>query len=186
MLARSSTDRDIRGVMATMIAELYDALIRAGADEASARGAAVAVADYDRRLADVGQSLQRLETRLETGFAEVDTRFAEARSESDARFNQVHLRLAELRAELDTRFAELRAEMDTRFAQVDTRFAQVDMRFAELRAEMDTRFAQVDARFAELRAEMAGVETRITRWFIGVLLAQFASVLAILIRLGSS
>jgi Skp family chaperone for outer membrane proteins len=164
--------------MATMIAELYDALIKAGADDASARSAAVAVADYDRRLADVGQSLHRVETRVETGFAEVDARFAEARTESDARFNQVHLRLAELRAELDTRFAELRAEMDTRFAQVDTRFA-------ELRAELDTRFAQVDTRFAELRVEMAGVETRITRWFIGILLAQFASVIAILIRLNS-
>jgi hypothetical protein len=68
---------------------------------------------------------------------------------------------------------------------MDTRFAQVDTRFAELRAELDTRFAQVDTRFAELRVEMAGVETRITRWFIGILLAQFASVIAILIRLNS-
>jgi hypothetical protein len=33
--------------MATMIAELYDALIKAGADDASACSAAVAVADYD-------------------------------------------------------------------------------------------------------------------------------------------
>jgi hypothetical protein len=133
-----------------MIAELYEALVKAGADDASARNAAVAVADYDRRLADVGQGVQRLETRIETGFAEVDARFAEARTESDARFNQVHLRLA------------------------------------ELRAEMDMRFAQLDARFAELRAEMAGVETRITRWFIGILLAQFASVIAIMLRLASA
>jgi DNA anti-recombination protein RmuC len=152
--------------MATMIAELYDALVKAGADEASARSAAVAVADYDRRLAYVGQSLQRLDTRIETGFAGVDARFAEARTESDARFNQVHLRLAELRAELDTRIAELRAELDTRFAQ------------------LDTRFAQVDTRFAELRADMAGIETRITRWFIGILLAQFATAIAVLVRLG--
>jgi hypothetical protein len=147
--------------MATMIAELYDALIKAGADDASARSAAVAVADYDRRLADLGHTLHRLDTRIETGFAEVDARFAEARMESDARFNQVHLRLAELRAELDTRFAELRAELDTRFAQVDTRFA-------------------------EMRTDMAGIETRITRWFIGILLAQFATVIAMLIRLGIS
>jgi DNA anti-recombination protein RmuC len=154
--------------MATMIAELYDALIKAGADDASARSAAVAVADYDRRLGDLGQTLHRLDTRIETGFAELDARFAEARMESDARFNQVHLRLAELRAELDTRFAELRAELDTRFAQVDTRFAQVD------------------TRFAEMRTDMAGIETRITRWFIGILLAQFATVIAMLIRLGIS
>jgi DNA anti-recombination protein RmuC len=164
--------------MATMIAELYDALIKAGADDASARSAAVAVADYDRRLADVGQSLYRLDTKIETGFAEVDARFAEARTESDARFNQVHMRLAELRAEMDTRFAELRAELDTRFAELR---AELDTRFAQL----DTRFAQLDTRFAEMRVEMAGIETRITRWFIGVLLAQLATVVAILIRLGS-
>jgi hypothetical protein len=164
--------------VATMIAELYDALVKAGADDVSARSAAVAVADYDRRLADVGLGLQRLETKVEMGFVEVGARFAEARTESDARFNQVHMRLAELRAESDPRFnqvhvrlAELRAEMDTRFA--------------ELRRETDTRFVQLDTRFAELRAEMAGVETRITRWFIGVLPAQFAGVLALLVRLGS-
>ena len=96
---------------------------------------------------------------VETGFAEVDARFAEARMESEARFNQVHLRLAELRAQLDTRFAELRAELDTRFAQIDTRFV-------------------------EMRTDMAGIETRITRWFIGILLAQFATVIAMLIRQG--
>jgi hypothetical protein len=44
--------------MATMIAELYDALIKAGADDASARSAAVAVADYDRRLADGGARVE--------------------------------------------------------------------------------------------------------------------------------
>jgi Skp family chaperone for outer membrane proteins len=164
--------------MAKMIAELYDALIKAGADDASARSAAVAVADYDRRLADVGQSLHRLETRLETGFVEVDARFAEARTESDARFNQVHLRLAELRAELDTRFAEFRQDLDRRFAQVDTRFA-------ELRAEMDTRFAQVDTRLAELRVEMAGSRRGSHAGFIGILLAQLASVIAILVRLNA-
>jgi DNA anti-recombination protein RmuC len=125
--------------VATMIAELYDALVKAGADDVSARSAAVAVADYDRRLADVGLGLQRLETKVEMGFVEVGARFAEARTESDARFNQVHMRLAELRAESDARFnqvhvrlAELRAEMDTRFA--------------ELRREMDTRFVQLDTR----------------------------------------
>jgi hypothetical protein len=32
---------------------------------------------------------------------------------------------------------------------------------------------------------MAGIETRITRWFIGVLMAQFAGIIAILIRLAS-
>lgn len=60
--------------------------------------------------------------------------------------------------------------------------AVADTRFAELRAEPDTRFAQMDSRCAEMRTEMAGVETCTTRWFIGTLLAQFAAVLAMLVR----
>jgi hypothetical protein len=92
--------------MATMIAELYEALVKAGADDASARSAALAVADYERRATELSGGLVRLEGKIEAGFA-------------------------------------------------------------------------------ELRAEMAGVETRITRWFIGVLMAQFAGIIAILVRLGS-
>jgi hypothetical protein len=46
--------------MATKIAELCDALVKAGADDASARSAAVAVADHDRRLPDLGQPLRRI------------------------------------------------------------------------------------------------------------------------------
>jgi hypothetical protein len=37
-----------------MIAEVYDAPVRAGADDAAASGPAVAVSDHKRRLAEVG------------------------------------------------------------------------------------------------------------------------------------
>ena len=46
--------------MAPMTPELYEALVKAGADDASARRAAVAVAGYDRQLADMRRPLRRI------------------------------------------------------------------------------------------------------------------------------
>ncbi len=46
--------------MSTMVAELYDALIEAGATEAKARSAAIVVADNDRRFANIESDLKVL------------------------------------------------------------------------------------------------------------------------------
>ena len=46
--------------MSTMIAELYDALLSAGADEAKAREAAQAVAQYDKDIAEIKAGLMLL------------------------------------------------------------------------------------------------------------------------------
>lgn len=43
--------------MSTMISELYDALLSAGADETKAREAAKAVAQYDKDIAEIKASL---------------------------------------------------------------------------------------------------------------------------------
>lgn len=43
--------------MTTMIAEVYDALVSAGADEDKARDAAKAVAEYSREIAEVKAGL---------------------------------------------------------------------------------------------------------------------------------
>ncbi len=43
--------------MTTMISEVYDALISAGADEEKAREAAKAVAQYDKDIAEIKASL---------------------------------------------------------------------------------------------------------------------------------
>jgi hypothetical protein len=44
--------------MALMLAEVYDALLEAGASEDKARKAAEAVAAYDNRLATIGRKLE--------------------------------------------------------------------------------------------------------------------------------
>ena len=54
--------------MARMIAEVYDALKSAGADEDKARAAATAVAgpwEIDHRVADLGTRMDRLEGRMD-------------------------------------------------------------------------------------------------------------------------
>ena len=43
--------------MTTMIVEVYDALVDAGAEEEKARAAARAVAEYDRNIAEIRGSL---------------------------------------------------------------------------------------------------------------------------------
>ncbi|EIC19498.1 hypothetical protein [Thiorhodovibrio frisius] len=46
--------------MTTMIAEVYDALVSAGADDTKARDAAKAIADYSRDIAEVKANLALL------------------------------------------------------------------------------------------------------------------------------
>ena len=50
--------------MTTMNAEVYDALVNAGADETKAREAAISVAQYDRDVADIRESLADLKTSV--------------------------------------------------------------------------------------------------------------------------
>jgi hypothetical protein len=57
--------------MTTMVTELYDALIAAGAPEDKARKAAEAVADYDRQFADIRGDLKLLKWMATANFAGV-------------------------------------------------------------------------------------------------------------------
>ncbi|MDQ3963429.1 MAG: hypothetical protein M3277_05895 [Actinomycetota bacterium] len=62
--------------------------------------------------------MDRLEDRMDAGFARVD-----------AQFDQIV-------GTMDSRFAQTNNTMDSRFAQVDDRFAQMDSRFDQLRSDM--------------------------------------------------
>ena len=68
--------------MARMIAEVYDALRSAGADEEKARAAATAVAgqwEVEARLDQIGKRIDRIDDRLErleSRVAKVDTDLA--------------------------------------------------------------------------------------------------------------
>ena len=50
--------------MLTMISEVYDALLEAGASEEKARKAAEAVAQYDQRFAGLEQKIVQLDGRV--------------------------------------------------------------------------------------------------------------------------
>jgi len=50
--------------MSMMVAELYDALIEAGASEDAAKKASTAIADYESRFDSVDRQLIRLQTEL--------------------------------------------------------------------------------------------------------------------------
>jgi ABC-type Fe3+-hydroxamate transport system substrate-binding protein len=50
--------------MTTMIAEVYDALIEAGASQEKARKAAEAIAGYESRFAEIEKQLERIEGKI--------------------------------------------------------------------------------------------------------------------------
>lgn len=82
--------------------------------------------------------LDRLEVKVDAGFARMDDRFAA----------------------MDDRFAT----MDDRFATMDQRFATVDARFDAI----DVRFDAVDARFDRGESEFARLELTVARGFAEV------------------
>ncbi len=57
--------------MTTMIAELYDALLAAGAPEDKARKAAETVAAYETRFVGIETKLDRLDAKMDVGFAKI-------------------------------------------------------------------------------------------------------------------
>ena len=59
--------------MTTMIAELYDALIAAGAPEDKARKAAETVAAYETRFVGLEVKLNKIDADMAKGFAKVDS-----------------------------------------------------------------------------------------------------------------
>ncbi len=52
--------------MTTMIAEVYDALLDAGASDDKARRAAEALAAFETRFADLGTRIDRVDGRINT------------------------------------------------------------------------------------------------------------------------
>jgi hypothetical protein len=50
--------------MTTMIAEVYDALIEAGASQEKARKAAEAIAGYENRFTEIEKRLERIEGKI--------------------------------------------------------------------------------------------------------------------------
>jgi len=86
--------------MATMISEVYDALIDAGAGQEKARKAAEAVAAYDGRMGKVEQDQTSGFARLEQRFSQMEQRFERRFSQMEQRFSQVDQRFTKLEAEL--------------------------------------------------------------------------------------
>ncbi len=86
-----------------MIAEVYDALIEAGASERKSRAAAEALSAYENRFAAIDHRLDALEARLD-------------------------LRFAELERSLDKRFADLESRWERKFADMSARMDRLEAR----------------------------------------------------------
>lgn len=58
--------------MSTMISEVYDAFVEAGASQDKARRAAEAVADFEKRFTSTDQRVVHLEGEMKQRFSKVD------------------------------------------------------------------------------------------------------------------
>ncbi|CAK0774448.1 Integrase [uncultured Gammaproteobacteria bacterium] len=67
--------------MTTMIAELYDALISAGAPEDKARKASETVAAYETRFVGLEVKLNKIDSDMALGFSKVQVDFAKVNGE---------------------------------------------------------------------------------------------------------
>jgi exonuclease VII large subunit len=128
--------------------------------------------DIRERIVRVEEELKNQRELIYEVLKMMDKRFEEARTDSNARFEQV----------------------DKRFEQVDKRFEQVDKRFEEMRLDMNSRFEQVDKRFEEMLTDMnkrfeetnSNMNSRFNMmmWFMGlgftIITAFIAGVLVIL------
>ena len=90
----------------------------------------------------------RLNEKIDAGFATVDARFGQV----DARFGQVDARFGQMDARFD--------RMDARFDQMDARLDRMDGRFDQ----MDARFDRMDARFDRMAARYARLERKLDQF----------------------
>ena len=134
--------------------------------------------DEDHDMPTVEERLASLEAKVET-IADVRSLISELRGDMNARFTEVHTRLADMDARftrLDTRFGD----MDTRFTSLDGRFTSIDARFTS----MDGRFTSIDARFTELTGRISSLDAKVDKhfvWLMGMMFTGFISVIGALV-----
>jgi len=113
------------------------------------------------RTTRVEEELKHQRELMLAGFAQMDKRFEQARSETDKRFEQVEKRFEQV----DKQLEQMRNESDRRFEQVDKRFEKIDKQF-ELQSKSIMDIHQ------EIKLQM--------RWSFGVLIALGGLVIGIL------
>jgi hypothetical protein len=124
--------------MATMVAEVYDALPEAGASPDKARAAATAMALPNPELHDLAGAVRELAgsvNELRAGFVDLGKRVGDL----DRRFS-----------EFEKRSAQFEKIVDTRLAAIDVRFAAMDGRMTLLQWMGGTVIAGLVALFVKV------------------------------------
>jgi hypothetical protein len=139
---------------------------------------------YDKHDA-IKMIAHRLDPEQAEGIARAIDGLAGARPDHGDLVTKDDLRSAldELRADLRGEIGELRADLRGEIGEVRGEIGElrVELRgeIGELRREMRSEFATK----ADLRAEIAGLETRLTRWIIAVLMALLALLVTSVLRM---
>ncbi len=135
--------------MATMIAEVCDALIECGASTDKARQAATAVAKYDERFIQFELTLTQIQGQL--GRMEERLSYTPTKAEFTEFTNERRREFAEFMSGSQQEFAEFTNERQREFAEFMSGMRQ---EFVEFKSEM--------------RQEFSALEVRLTRWILAM------------------
>ncbi|PUU78619.1 hypothetical protein B9Z19DRAFT_1126477 [Tuber borchii] len=81
----------------------------------------------------LGDSLKKLESKVDKGFEKIDTRFNKMEEKMDTRFSKMDTRFSKMEEKMDTRFTNMEDRLTTRLTNMEAKFTE---EFKNGRAEM--------------------------------------------------
>ena len=150
--------------MTTMISELYEALVDAGATEAKAREAAVVLSAEDLNSKD---NIAEVKEDLASDIAGLDEKLSGKITELDQRLSG---KITELDQRLSGKITELDQRLSGKITELDQKLSG---EIAELDQKLSGEIAETRKDIHKLQLEMA-----VLRWMVGATLAGIAAILA--------
>ncbi|PUU78618.1 hypothetical protein B9Z19DRAFT_1064879 [Tuber borchii] len=110
----------------------------------------------------LGDSLKKLESKVDKGFEKIDTRFNKMEEKMDTRFNNMETKLRDDIKGIDTRFNNMETKLRDDIKGIDTRISTMEDRLRDdikgMEDRLTTRLTNMEAKFTEEfkngRAEM--------------------------------
>ena len=161
--------------MTTMISELYEALVDAGATEAKAREAAVVLSAEDLNSKD---NIAEVKEDLASDIAGLDEKLSGKITELDQRLSG---KITGLDQRLSGKITELDQRLSGKITGLDQRLSgkitELDQRLSGKITELDQKLS---GEIAETREDIHKIqlEMAVLRWMLGTTLAGVAAILA--------
>ena len=159
------------------------ALRDAGFDEPQAEAAVNMVRDAISEGAATGEDAARLESKVDTGIADVKADIARLEGKVDTGMAEVKADMARLEGKVESDAARLEGKVESEVARLE---GKVESEVARLEGKVESEVARLEGKvesdIAGVKADIRGLETRLTVRMYGGLIAT-AAVVTTLVKL---